>query len=63
MPTVTTCDLSNGMVSNCSMVSALDSGLDHHTSKKQKNISKKQACISTNECSNKMTKSEHKPKK
>jgi len=63
MPTVATCDLSDGTVSNCSVVSALESGLDHHTSEKQKNISKKQAGISTNECSNKMTKSEHKPKR
>ena len=62
MPTVTTCDLSDGAVSNCYVFSALESGLDHHTSEKQKNISKKQASLSTNECSNKLTKSEHKPK-
>ena len=34
MPTVIKCDLSDGTVSNCSTVFALDSGLDHHTSKK-----------------------------
>ena len=63
MPTVATCDLSDGTVSNCSVVSALESGLDHHTSEKKKNLSKKQVGLSINECSNKMTKSEHKPKK
>lgn len=60
---VTACDLSDDTVSNSSVVSALDSGLNHHTSEKQKSISKKQAGLSTNECSNKMTKPEHKPKR
>ena len=63
MPTVTTCDLSDGTVSNCSVFFGLEYRLDHHISEKKKNISKKQACLSTNKCSNKMTKSEHKHKK
>lgn len=63
MSAVTGCNLSDGMVSNCSVVSALESGLSHHASEKQKIISVKQVGLSTSECSNKMTKSEHKPKK
>lgn len=60
---VTASNLSDVMLSNCSAVSATESGLNHHSSEKQKSISAKQVGLSTSECSNKMTKSEHKPKK
>lgn len=63
MTAVTASNLSDVMVSNCSVVSATESGLNHHASEKQKSISAKQVGLSTSECSNKMTKSEHKPKK